>query len=1178
MKAIFLLLLLCPTWMLIAQQYLTFTPEPSYTSLNNARCITDDDDYLHVVYTEGEQFEEKVMYRRGLPGYFYEDEILLSDYGAYPSVAAENGIVHVVYMTPRFSGGELYYVRSKDDGTSWETPVYLTYTFNESYPSIAVNGHTIHVVWKDNRLNTTQVYYKRSDDSGDTWTNDVLLSNGVETALNPCIAVRENEVHVAWSGDEGIQYLHSLDAGQHWSLPAILSGHPYVQPPTMTISESVVVICWADTLPQIAELVLRRSADSGNTWDEEARLFNDGYNNSNPNIAAEGRLFALVWNEMFNGNWYAVSSFSPDQGRTWSPPNLQFDFAQFAIRPFVTIHDETVHMICGDKGGGYDLAYQYEITDFPFFSNNTLDWGYRIGGDGSEFPGRMIKDDAGNLYISGSFSGTVDFDPTPTINMVTSVKGNDIFIAKYNSSGQLVWVRGIGGLSNEGGSNIVLDHQGNIYVVGEFGGTVDFDPGPSIYTLTAETFVNEFLLKLDPEGNFIWAKNFGYDGSHNSTILSISASDQLIIGGTFRYTADFDPSPAAETILTSNGDRDAFILALDQDGNFNWARSFGGPEREAINDVKIDIENNILITGEYLDSVDFDPGPEVQLAISNGGRDFYFLKLNEEGNFERIHTSGSTGYESGQTIEFDQDGNILLFGEFGKSIDLDPGPGVELMQYADAFLVKLDINWNFIWAKKFKGDFGYQPPIKVDSFQNIYILASSDFLVPDFEKPNVYLYAGDETDIFLLKLTPEGNFIWVNQFNGDSYAIGRDLVLQGADIFITGYFHSSLDLDPTLDIELIQAPNIEAEMFLMKIAQCGPVYNTINVTECEAYHVPDSDEVWIVSGIYHRLLISSQGCDSLLTVNLTILPPTAGSETVSACNEFISATGMVWTTSGVYQETLTNVLGCDSLVTYDLTILPSSALVINVEACNEFISPDGDPTLTSSGTFQEAFMNVAGCDSIVTYNVTIAHDAAYEYAVSACNLYTTPDGMHTWTQSGTYTYILPAAAGCDSTIIVNVTIISLDDTVMELGQSLKAHQENATYQWFDCNSGLPVVGATEQEFYPVISGTYGVIVEAGDCIDTSACYTVILVGTQEDVVNSIGKIYPNPANDHIQIDLVKECHEIVVGIIDVYGRMVSTQEFSDKRNVTMAIELVPGVYAFMVKADGKDGVVKVVVE
>lgn len=1177
MKVTIVLLLLFQSWILTSQQYLTSTPEPSYTSLNNARCITDSEDYLHVVYTEGDQHEEKVMYRRGFAGYFYQDEIVLSDDGGYPSIAASNGTLHVVYTTLPFSWGELYYVRSKNDGSTWEDPVYLTFTSGVCYPSIAAYGQTIHVVWKDSQFDYPRIYYKRSDDGGDTWTDDVLLSDGDYTALNPCIAVHEDEVHVAWSGDSGIEYLHSTDGGQHWSLPVPLSDHPLVSPPSMTVSESVVVVCWTDTLPQHAEIVLRRSIDSGNTWEDEARLFVDDYNTSNPNIDSDGNIFALVWNVMVNGNWVAASSFSGDQGRTWSPASGQFEFTTFAFHPFVTVHDEMVHMICWDKADDQEVAYQYAITDFPFIGNNELDWGFSIGSNGQDYPNKMIKDDAGNLYITGKFSGTVDFDPGPSVTMVNAVKQLDIFIAKYSSSGQLIWVKSIGGLNHDGGSDIGIDAEGNIYVAGEFGGIVDFDPGSSTFNLDATTFANVFVLKLNHAGDFVWARNVGYGGGHNTTILTMHPLGHVIVGGTFGNSGDFDPSSAVTT-LTSKGNADIFILSLDLDGNFDWARSFGGVDREAINDIEIDGENNILITGEYVDTVDFDPGPGLQMAVPFGGRDLYLLKLNEQGNFERVFTTGSTGYDSGQTIEMDHDGNILFFGEYSKTMDIDPGPGVVEIKFWDAFLSKLDVNWNLLWVKTFSGEFGYQAPIRLDSLQNIYMLVNSTYIAGDPEKPNQWLYGGDKEDVFLLKLTPEGDFVWINQFNGDGYSYGKDLVIEGYDLYITGHFDSSLDLDPAASIELIQSEGSQTDMFIMKIVQCGPVYHTINVTRCEAYDVPNSDEVWTVSGVYHRQLISGNGCDSLLTVNLTILQPSFGSESVTACNEFISPAGSTWNASGVYQETLTNVLGCDSIVTYDLTILSSSSLDIDVEACNEFTSPDGDTTLTSSGTFQEAFTNAAGCDSIVTYNVLINHDAIHEYAVSACDLYTTPDGTNTWTQSGTYTYIIPASSGCDSIITVDATITALDLTVKELGQSLKSQQENATYQWFDCNGGLPVAGATDQEFYPVISGNYGVIVEAAGCVDTSACYTVILVGTQEQGLNNVVKIFPNPAKDHVLIDIGKQCKEIEIQVMDINGRMIVAHQSFEKREVQMELNLVPGIYAFHIKADGVKAIINVVVE
>ena len=402
-------------------------------------------------------------------------------------------------------------------------------------------------------------------------------------------------------------------------------------------------------------------------------------------------------------------------------------------------------------------------------------------------------------------------------------------------------------------------------------------------------------------------------------------------------------------------------------------------------------------------------------------------------------------------------------------------------------------------------------------------------------------------------------------------------MLHEYDIYVAGYFISNLDLDPTEDIALVETTTTEAEMFLMKISQCGPIYATVEVSACEAYDVPGSDELWSVSGTYHRQLISGQGCDSLLTIQLTIVEPSSGSETVSICDQFVSPSGQIWDTSGIYQETLTNSVGCDSIVTYDLTILTPSELLIEVDACNSFTAPDGHPTLTHTGTFQEQYINAAGCDSIVTYDVTITDDETYEYSVSTCEPYTTPDGLHTWTQSGNYMYTIPTIAGCDSTITVNATITSLDLSVTDNGQSLVSNQASAGYQWIDCGTGLPVDGATGQTFSPLISGSYAAVVEANGCLDTTSCFTITLVGIHDDAFTPI-KVYPNPARDRMHIDLGKWFQEITIKVIDAYGRVVFVRKFSAVQKLVIEPALLPGVYSVCVNADQQVRVLKVVVQ
>ncbi|MGZ6554756.1 MAG: hypothetical protein ACXVDV_19355, partial [Bacteroidia bacterium] len=118
----------------------------------------------------------------------------------------------------------------------------------------------------------------------------------------------------------------------------------------------------------------------------------------------------------------------------------------------------------------------------------------------------VTTDAAGNAYTTGGFSGTVDFDPGPgTFNISTGFLIDNVFITKLNASGNLVWAKNIEGSLVAAGVSIALDGSGNVYVLGHFNGTYDFDPGPGTDSLTSTGSNDIFILKLDPSGNFVFA-------------------------------------------------------------------------------------------------------------------------------------------------------------------------------------------------------------------------------------------------------------------------------------------------------------------------------------------------------------------------------------------------------------------------------------------------------------------------------------------------------------------------------------------------------------------------------------------------------------------------------------------------------------------------------------------------
>jgi uncharacterized protein (DUF2249 family) len=211
-------------------------------------------------------------------------------------------------------------------------------------------------------------------------------------------------------------------------------------------------------------------------------------------------------------------------------------------------------------------------------------WAKRIGGTqgarGISEATSIVTDPSGNVYTTGHFRNTVDFDPGPGNYYLT---GNGKFISKLDSSGGFVWAKAIQCIPFWGTKSIsiTLDEFGNIYVIGDFWGTVDFDPGPSNFTLSTN-FPMCFLVKLDSSGSFIWAKKMGKSDHESETDYAVKtdAAGNIYISGAFRDTADFDPGPGIYNLYGgwANYSHDLatyriFISKLDSSGNFLWAKA-----------------------------------------------------------------------------------------------------------------------------------------------------------------------------------------------------------------------------------------------------------------------------------------------------------------------------------------------------------------------------------------------------------------------------------------------------------------------------------------------------------------------------------------------------------------------------------------------------------------------------
>jgi hypothetical protein len=198
----------------------------------------------------------------------------------------------------------------------------------------------------------------------------------------------------------------------------------------------------------------------------------------------------------------------------------------------------------------------------------------------------------------------------------------------------------------------------------------------------------------------------------------------------------------------------------------------------------------------------------------------------------------------------------------------------------------------------------------------------------------------------------------------------------------------------------------------------------------------------------------------------------------------------------------------------------------------------------------------------------------------ACNDYVSPSGRYTWTESGTYTDTIGSAAGCDSIVTVNLTIPEVNVSVTLEGETLMADASGATFRWLDCDDQYSVIAdATGQQFTPLTTGTYGVEVSQYDCVDTSACYGVTITGI---VYNTFGKdlvVYPNPATHIVHISMPEVFEKTTVELTGPSGRVLTKQDFINQKNIAITQTQPSGLYLLRIRSGtDKMAVVKLLVK
>jgi hypothetical protein len=303
-------------------------------------------------------------------------------------------------------------------------------------------------------------------------------------------------------------------------------------------------------------------------------------------------------------------------------------------------------------------------------SGNWL-WAKQAGGNNWDVGFGIATDSSGNSYVTGFFAESASFGSTT----LTSSGGEDIFVAKLDSSGNWLWAKQAGGTGLDIGYGIATDSSGNSYVTGFFAESASFGST----TLTSSGGEDIFVAKLDSSGNWLWAKQAGGTSPDYGWGIAIDSSENSYVTGYFEGTASF-----GTTNLTSSGVQDIFIAKLDSSGNWLWVKQAGGNNWDVGFGIATDSSGNSYITGLFAEFASFGS----TTLTSSGQDDIFVAKLDNNGNWLWVKQAGGISSDEGFAITTDSSENSYVTGyyqgtaSFG-SIELTSSGG------NDIFIAKL---------------------------------------------------------------------------------------------------------------------------------------------------------------------------------------------------------------------------------------------------------------------------------------------------------------------------------------------------------------------------------------------------------------------------------------------------------------------------------------------------------
>ncbi len=655
------------------------------------------------------------------------------------------------------------------------------------------------------------------------------------------------------------------------------------------------------------------------------------------------------------------------------------------------------------SSGGNDIF----VSKYDSSSGNEL-YVQKAGGTGDDKANKITQDTSGNFYITGYFNGTATFGT----NSVTSSGGNDIFVSKYDSSGNNQWVQRAGGTSADIGNGIAVDNSGNVYVTGSFIGNANFGN----VSANGNSTNNAFISKRNSTGNFISVIQLYSYSELYSTSIAMDSANNVYIAGYFNYNIVL-----GTTTYVSNNSNDIVLIKFNSLGNILWSKVAGGSGDDRPNKIAVDQNNNVYLTGYFNGTATFGTSS----ITSSGSSDIFVSKYDSSGNNQWVQRAGGTSADIGNGIAVDNIGNVYVTGSFIGNANFGSLSLTNSNSSTDGFLVKYSTLGVSSLAKKFGGTVDDKGNgIKVDLLGNVIVVGRIKGTAT-FDSLSINTGATTNHAVVIAKYNSNFNITWVKNSSTSTNALLdiNDLALDNLNnIYSLGTLATSITFATTsitstgLGVFVIKYDTNGNLLWLKKGDGPGADYG-------KGIALDNSNNVY-VTGYY-----TGTGATSSITFDTVSLPLGSANSTDVFIAKFNSSGTVLW---GQYAgSTQGNDIGVglaidtnsDAYVTGTISngIANTQAIlgqdIISPATTDSFISKTSQIKITFGG------QNVANINSITATSISLSTPP---HAIGPVDIIiTNPDGSSFTLTSG-YTYIAPLVIDSPTTVSFTTSSVSVN--------------------------------------------------------------------------------------------------------------------------------------------------------